>query len=161
MRHQSPTVTERPSHNHLLRITLPLMIATDVGFIVYWILVATDVLPADQMFAEYTDPRVVAWNWSFLPLDIAASLTGLAAARAVRARAATATPRLVLSLALTSMAGAMALVYWALRGQFDLSWWLPNIFLFAFPLPLLSRLAWTGGLVVKPPVQTPDTRIAG
>jgi hypothetical protein len=33
------------------------------------------------LYAEADNPRVVAWNWSFFPLDIAFSLTGILAVR--------------------------------------------------------------------------------
>ena len=96
--------------------------------------------PAQVLFEEYDDPRVAAWNWSFLPLDVAASLTGLAAARAVR-RATPAAPALLsISLALTATAGGMAVVYFAQRGQFDPFWMSSNLALLLFPLPLLTRL---------------------
>jgi hypothetical protein len=146
---QPPTPVEpnqtsvRPA-DPLLRVTLPLMVATDLGLILYWTLIATSLLPASYQFAEYTDPRVIAWNWSFLPLDLVASLTGLAAAHAVRTRAAAAGHQLVVSLALTATAGGFAVAYWALRSQFDPSWWLPNLFLLLFPLPLLIRVLRTG-----------------
>ncbi|MCB9588029.1 MAG: DUF5360 family protein [Polyangiaceae bacterium] len=37
-------------------------------------------VPADWLFRDYTDPNIVAWNWSFLPLDLLASVTGLSGA---------------------------------------------------------------------------------
>jgi hypothetical protein len=52
-----------------------------------------------------------------------------------------------LSLALTSCSGLMAISFWAIRGDFDLSWWLPNLFLLVYPLfflPGFLRSA-TGG----------------
>jgi len=88
-----------------LRLTMWAMIATDVGFLIYWAVVATRPVPARLMFVEYADPRVQAWNWSFLPLDLAASLTGFAAASSVRRGGAQASARLALSLGLTATAG--------------------------------------------------------
>jgi len=123
-----------------LRLTMWAMIATDVGFLIYWAVVATRPVPARLMFVEYADPRVQAWNWSFLPLDLAASLTGFAAASSVRRGGAQASARLALSLGLTATAGGMAIAYWLMRGQFDLGWLVPNAFLLLFPLPLLRRL---------------------
>ena len=123
-----------------LRLTLWAMVATDVAFLAYWTLVTVRLLPAGLMFAEYAEPRVRAWNWSFLPLDVAASLTGLAAARSAARGSPEAPTRLALSLGLTATAGGMAVAYWLLRGQLDPLWLAPNAFLLLFPLPLLVRL---------------------
>lgn len=135
----------------LLRLTMAAMVVTDLGFLAYWLVVATGVVPAESMFAGYADPRVAAWNWSFLPLDLAASFTGLAAVRAVRRGSPTASARLATSLTLTATAGGMAVAYWAQRGQFDPTWWIPNLALLLFPLPMLARLA--RGAVAYPPAR--------
>lgn len=131
----------------VLRTTTVAMVVADIGFLAYWLVVATGVVPPESMFAEYADPRVAAWNWSFLPLDLAASFTGLAAVRAVRRDAPTAPARLATSLTLTATAGGMAVAFWAQRGQFDPAWWIPNLALLLFPLPMLVRLARGAGPV--------------
>lgn len=48
---------------------------------------------------------------------------------------------MLISLVLTSTAGLQALAFWALRGDFTLSWWAPNLFLLLFPLPGIAHLA--------------------
>lgn len=148
-----------PGSDRLLRFTTIAMIITDIGFIIYWALIIGHGLPPEAMFEEYTDPRVAAWNWSFLPLDIAASLTGFAAVRVMRREQPAAPALLSLSLALTATAGGMGAIYFALRGQFDPSWILPNVALLLFPLPLLTRLARTGH--VGPPPPAAPAAIAG
>ncbi|MCR8845557.1 YvaD family protein [Paenibacillus sp. SC116] len=35
----------------------------------------------------------------------------------------------LISLVLTSVSGRMSISYWGIRGEFDLLWWLPNLFL--------------------------------
>jgi hypothetical protein len=80
-----------------------------------------------------------AWNWSFLPLDLAASLTGLWSLERLRAGDVAATAVVGASLALTAAAGGMAISFWALRGWFDPVWWVPNLALLAVGM---------GGLVV-------------
>ncbi len=45
----------------------PLVIVTDVGFIVYWAvslprLLGKNVVPASWLFKDYHDPIVYAWN---------------------------------------------------------------------------------------------------
>jgi hypothetical protein len=121
---------------------------TDWGFIVYWSVTALATLhvialPPEWLFRNYTDPAVVAWNWSFLPLDLAASATGLLAVRA--AHKGTAFKGLaIVSLVLTSCAGLMAVSYWAVARDFDPAWWGPNLFLLVWPwlfLPGLVRAA--------------------
>jgi hypothetical protein len=118
-----------------------LMLTTDVGFLIYWTLIATSALPADRMFADYDSPAVTAWNWSFLPLDVLASITGFLALRALRDTRPEASVLLPVSLTLTSTAGGMALAFWAISGDLEWSWWLPNAFLLLFPIPLLIHLA--------------------
>lgn len=135
----------------LLRRTAWLMLVTDVGFLVYWALIATRALPAEQMFANYDDPFVAAWNWSFLPLDVLASLTGFLALRALHQGRSGAAVLLPISLTLTATAGGMALAFWTLTGDFELSWWVPNAYLMIFPLPLLLRL-------IRRPLGAPDLR---
>jgi hypothetical protein len=125
----------------VLRITAWLMLVTDVGFIVYWLLIVTRALPPELMFDDYEVPAVAAWNWSFLPLDVAISVTGLLALRALRRGRASARVLLPVSLTLTSVSGGMALAYWAIAGDFDIAWWAPNAYLLIFPIPLLVHLA--------------------
>jgi hypothetical protein len=43
-------------------------------------------------------------------------------------------------LTLTSTAGGMALAFWAISGDVELSWWLPNAYLLLFPMPLFVHL---------------------
>lgn len=139
-----------PGFDRLLRFTTLAMVATDIGFIIYWAVTVAGVFPAKVLFKEYDDPRVAAWNWSFLPLDIAASLTGLAAVRVMRRQLPPAPALLSTSLALTATAGGMAVVYFVQRGQFDPFWLLSNLALLSFPLPLLTRLARTGRYTPDP-----------
>lgn len=130
----------------LLRATAVAMVLVDVGFVVYWSVVALGVVPAERMFAEYADPRVAAWNWSFLPLDLLASASGLSAVRALHrgAPGTVVTVRFAVSLALTAVAGGMALAYWVLRGQLDPVWIGANLALVAVAAPTLTRVLRTG-----------------
>jgi hypothetical protein len=125
----------------LVSTTAWAMVLTDLGFLLYWTLVITGALPPSARFAEYADPKVTAWNWSFLPLDLVASLSGLSAVQALRRGSSAAAVQLAMSLSLTATAGGMAVVYWAQRGQWDPRWIGPNLYLLLFPLPLLGRLA--------------------
>ncbi len=51
---------------------------TDIGFILYWLITLLQVIPEELLFKDYDNPILQAWNWSFLPLDLAISATGLA-----------------------------------------------------------------------------------
>lgn len=95
-------------------------------------------LPPEAMFDGYFKPEVQAWNWSFLPLDLLASLTGIAGNTLKRVNQKV---LLTMSLVLTSVAGGMAIGYWAFLGDFELSWWLPNLILLLFPLVPLVRFS--------------------
>lgn len=125
-----------------------LFLVTDFSFILYWSATALAALhvialPTEWMFRNHDDPVMVAWNWSFLPLDLAASAFGLLAVRAERAGAPWRGTAIV-SLVLTSCAGLMAISFWAVAGDFEPSWWGPNLFLLIWPwffLPGVIRAA--------------------
>ncbi|GAA2451583.1 hypothetical protein GCM10010191_82150 [Actinomadura vinacea] len=120
----------------LLSATKIAMLVTDVCLLLYWAVVFTHLIPPELAYQDYTDPILSDWNNSFVLLDLAASLTGLAALCASSAWR----PLMLVSLTLTSTAGLQAVAFWALRGDFTLTWWLPNLFLLLFPLPALIVL---------------------
>lgn len=118
---------------------------TDWLFIIYWTASGLDRLglihiPADLLYANAHDPAVASWNWSFLPLDIAFSVIGLAAVGASRRNRPVWRPLALISLVLTMVAGGMAVGYWTLLGEFDPAWFLPNLALLLWPLIFLPRL---------------------
>jgi hypothetical protein len=49
----------------------------DLSFIAYWTITALHLIPAEYLYNDYTNPILVNWNWSFFPLDIGVSATGL------------------------------------------------------------------------------------
>lgn len=85
---------------------------------------------------------MIARNWSFLPLDLLVSATGITSVALRRRRTRGWHPLMLvsLSLSLTATAGLMALAYWTLRGEFDPQWWAPNLFLLLYPVPALAWL---------------------
>lgn len=103
----------------------------DIGFIVYWCLIVFRALPPEMMFEGYEKREVQAWNWSFLPLDILAALTGIIGQTTRRLNASV---FLIISLVFTFVAGGMALAYWVVLGFYDILWWAPNLVLLVFPL---------------------------
>jgi hypothetical protein len=112
----------------------------DVGLLLYWLVTGFHLLPASWLYAHHDEPVLVAWNFSFLPLDLVVSGTGLTAVVLWR-RGRPAWSRFALvSLAFTSASGLNAVAFWALRGEFELGWWLPNLVLMAAPWPFLWGL---------------------
>lgn len=106
------------------------LLLVDVGLLLYWLIALADVMPPAWLFKGYHDPVISAWNWSFLPLDLLASLTGLAGIAFTRqARTAMGESLILISLCLTFCAGLMALSFWALTADFDPSWWAANALL--------------------------------
>ena len=55
----------------------PFFLVVDIGFILYWTVTLLHLIPEAYLFKDYEDPILVAWNWSFLPLDLFISVTGL------------------------------------------------------------------------------------
>ena len=111
------------------------MLVTDVGFVLYWLVTGLHLIPSSWAFRGYDQPVLVAWNWSFLPLDLCISATGLAALLLHRRNRSNWLPWALVSLVLTFCSGLQALSYWAFAADFALAWWVPNAFLLLYPLP--------------------------
>lgn len=124
----------------LPRLLQFVMIATDVSFVLYWLITLLHVLPPDWLFKDYNNPILQAWNWSFLPLDLSVSATGFAALALDRRGDIRARSVAILTLALTFCSGLLALSFWTLRSDYILSWWLPNVALVLYPIPFLAKL---------------------
>lgn len=127
------------------RLVKAAMLVTDVTFLVYWTASLLVLIPAEYAYKDYDDPVMSDWNYSFLPLDVAASATGLAALVLLRTRGGGRhrpawRPLMLISLTLTSTAGLQAVAFWALRGDWSPTWWIPNLFLLLFPIPAVVLL---------------------
>jgi hypothetical protein len=121
------------------------ILITDIAFLAYWMvglasLAGLFTLPASLMYADYGNPIVFAWNWSFLPLDLAFSVAGLLAVAAARRGDSRWRGLALLSLSFTMAAGGMAVSLWAIRGEFDPAWFLPNLAIALWPLCFLPQL---------------------
>lgn len=117
-----------------MRLLRYFFVLVDVGFIVYWVCAGLHLFPAAWLFKDYDNPILQAWNFSFLPLDLVVSATGIGALACHRTGNRAWEPLALVSLALTFCSGLQAVAFWALRGDFDLTWWLPNLFLVVYPL---------------------------
>lgn len=106
---------------------------TEIAMLLYWLLAGAlvlDLISVDPslMYSDYQNPLVIAWNWSFFPIDFAFAVIGLTA----RFGAIHGVLRLKLEVTaavLMMCAGLMAISYWILTGEFDLTWWSMNIWL--------------------------------
>ena len=106
--------------------------------IVYWSVITLNALalvalPKSFMYDGYGTPVIDAWNWSFAPLDILFAILGLLAIRAARKGDDRWKILAVSSLSLTFCAGLMAIGFWAIQGEYNLSWWVPNLLLMILP----------------------------
>lgn len=125
------------------------MLVTDIGMLLYWSITALMALslialPGEWLFKDYHDPTVMAWNWSFFPLDMLLSITGLWALRLEQRSDPAWKIWAAISLTLTLCAGLMAISYWMIVQDFDAAWWIPNLFLMLWPIPFLVRLGKAG-----------------
>src|SRR5262245_9041975 len=110
------------------------LLLTDIGFLLYWLASALSLFPAEWLYKDHSNPILMAWNWSFAPVDLAASASGLLALWLARAGRINWSQWALISLSLTFCAGLMAIAFWSLRSDFELAWWLPNLYLVAWPL---------------------------
>jgi hypothetical protein len=118
---------------------------TDLAFLAYWALTALFALrlidlPPDILYSNYYDPRVVGWNWSFFPLDIAFSVTGLSAVRLASVGNPAWRPWALISLVLSSTAGLMAISYWLILLEIEITWFGVNLALFLWPIFFIPGL---------------------
>lgn len=123
------------------RAWVPAFWLTDLGFVLYWSLTMSGVLPEAWLYTDAHSPLVAAWNLSFLPLDLLVSATGLSALALHRRERSAWRTAAAISLALTVASGLQAISFWAITGAFDPAWWTVNLWLLIYPLPFLAR--WT------------------
>jgi hypothetical protein len=122
-----------------MRALKPFFLATDIGFIIYWLITLLGLIPAEYLFKDYHDPLLVAWNWSFLPLDLLVSASGLGSLLLERQGNPRWRELALVSLVLTVCSGLQAVAFWALRADFDPVWWVPNLYLLLYPLACIWR----------------------
>lgn len=117
-----------------------LMLFTDVGFVVYWVITFLGILPKEYLYKDYTNELAVAWNMSFIPLDLIISATGLISIYFYNRRSEHWAALCIVSLSLTFCSGLQAIAFWVIRLDFDVMWWTPNLFLLLYPLFFLPKL---------------------
>ncbi len=106
---------------------------TEVLMLLYWVLAAALVfnfinIDPSLMYSDYENPLVVAWNWSFFPIDIAFASIGLFSkyGNVIGDRKF----KLEISASVLMIcAGLMTISYWIITGDFSPTWWAVNIWL--------------------------------
>lgn len=110
------------------------ILITDIGFIIYWFITILKLIPEEYLYQDYTNELLVAWNWSFFSLDICVSFTGLISLYLWKKQSNSWEKVALISLILTFCSGLQAISFWIIRKDFDLTWWIPNLFLLIYPL---------------------------
>ena len=112
----------------------------DLSFILYWIITFFHLIPPEYLYNNYSNQLMVNWNWSFFPIDILISVTGLTSLYLEKKM----NPKWIfmafISLILTSASGLMAISYWIIAKEFFLIWWIPNLILLFYPLYFITHL---------------------
>lgn len=125
------------------KILKGLFLVTDIGFIMYWVITALAFIPKEYLYQDYTNELLVIWNWSFFPLDIFISVTGMYSLYLHKRRNAKWKNLALISLTLTFCSGLQAIVFWIIKSDFDLIWWVPNLYLLLYPLFFIPKLLET------------------
>jgi hypothetical protein len=112
----------------------------DTAFIIYWSITALHLIPAEYLYNDYTNPILVNWNWSFFPLDILVSITGYYSIYLSHKNNQKWRVFALVSLILTCISGLQAISYWILAKDYDLTWWIPNLFLLIYPLFFMPKI---------------------
>ncbi|WP_127573174.1 YvaD family protein [Paenibacillus xylaniclasticus] len=112
----------------------PLFWVTDIGFIAYWLVTFFHIIPDEYAFKDYNISIMVDWNWSFFPLDILISITGLTSLYYHKRNRHVWKHYALISLVLTFCSGLQAIAFWAFSGDFDLIWWAVNLYLLLYPI---------------------------
>lgn len=113
---------------------------TDIGFITYWLITLLKLIPDSMLFKDYNNPIMVSWNWSFFPLDILISITGLTSLFLYRKRSKKWRTIALVSLVLTFCSGLQAISFWAIQKDFDAAWWISNLYFIIYPLFFIKGL---------------------
>ena len=111
----------------------------DLSFIAYWAITAFHLIPDIYLYNDYQNPILINWNWSFFPLDILVSATGLYSLYLNNNNLEWKYFALI-SLLLTSVSGLQAISYWFFAKEFDLTWWIPNLFLLIYPMFFIPKI---------------------
>lgn len=111
-----------------------MMWVTDIGFLLYWLIIWLGFIPKEYGYKDYTNEYMVDWNLSFIPLDVFISITGIMSLYYYSKGNKLWSSLCLVSLTLTFCSGLQAIAFWGIRSDFDWLWWVPNSFLMIYPL---------------------------
>jgi hypothetical protein len=97
------------------------------------------IIPGEYLFKDYYNPVVMVWNWSFLPLDLLISFTGLTSLYLYKKKNIAWQRLALVSLVLTFCSGLMAIAFWIIKMDFDIIFWIMNLFILIYPLFFLKK----------------------
>lgn len=120
-----------------------LFLFTDIGFMVYWIVTIFALIPQAYLYQDYSNELLVIWNWSFFPLDIFISITGIYSLYLHKRNDLRWSQLALISLTLTFCSGLQAIAFWIIKADYDLMWWIPNLYLLIYPLFFIPKLIKT------------------
>ena len=123
-----------------MKILKYFFLVIDFGFIAYWTITALHLIPTEYLYNDYTNKILVNWYWSFFPLDIAISGTGLYSISLYQKSNEKWKIIALVSLILTCVSGLQAISYWTLAHDLDPIWWTPNLFLLIYPFFFIPKL---------------------
>lgn len=114
-----------------------LLTLTEVGMLLYWAIAGLSAMgflaiPPDWMYSDYRNPVIIAWNWSFFPIDVIFAVSGLIATFG-HMKPQSRERLQIFALTLMFCAGLMAISFWVIRGSFSPFWWGVNIWLMLLP----------------------------
>ncbi|MDP4092666.1 MAG: DUF5360 family protein [Bacillota bacterium] len=115
------------------------MLLNDIFFILYWSVTVMHLIPEEFLYKDYNNPILVTWNWSFFALDMFISLTGITSIILNKLKIEIWKQLTVISLTLTFCSGLQAISFWAIQQDFDLVWWIPNLFLLVYPIVFMFK----------------------
>lgn len=122
------------------KLMFSLVMLIDIGLLLYWILSAIKIIPDEYMFKDHDNPIINSWNWSFLPLDVVLSVSGIVASILYKRKNPLWLPLILISLSLMFSAGLMALSFWTIRSDYDITWWIANGVLVIVPIIYIPML---------------------
>mgnify|MGYP001565579317 CR=1 FL=1 len=117
-----------------------IFLIVDISFILYWLITFFALIPEPYLFKDYHNQILVTWNWSFLPLDLFISYTGLTSLILKNKKKHEWKLWALISLVLTFCSGLQAISFWAIQKDFDPTWWFFNGILLIYPLFFIKKL---------------------
>ncbi|WP_299092828.1 YvaD family protein [uncultured Metabacillus sp.] len=131
----------------MMKYLKPFFLVTDIGFILYWIVTFFNIIPKSWAFKDYDHSIIIAWNWSFFPLDMLISITGLFSLYLYNKGKEVWKTFALISLVLTFCSGLQAIAFWIYSQDFDITWWAMNLYLLIYPLFFLRMFDDKGNVI--------------